>query len=234
VALLLILAPSGIIQSETTALGAALTAVAVAAVASLFLLATVARRAYQGLRELRGKLYQGDFEAALDVARRSPAVGQALGFESAVRRMLEFDARRAEKTAAATRLLSSILHEADLPLFIADLDDDLFHLSRAACQLFGANVDRVSLMSVLLLPANREFAQAFNSVVQGERARADAVLTLHLPARRAARDVALRMLPVQGDEGTVLYVLGLVSPSPPRQAVPAPPPSPGSAAAGTS
>jgi len=217
-ALLLILAPLGIVQSETTAIGATLTIVIVLAVASLILLLLVARRIRQGIRELRAKLFQGDYEGALDVARRYPSVGQALGFESALARMLDFDARRAEKLAAATRLLSSLFHEADQSFFIADLEENLLHLSRATRQLFGVKVERFSLLSVLVLPANREFGQFYNSLASGERARADATLTLHLPVRQAAREVSLRMFGVQSDEGTVLYILGFLFPPHPREA----------------
>ena len=235
-ALLLILAPLGIVQSDTTALGAMLTVVIVLAVASLVLLLLIARRIYLGVRELRGKLFQGDYEGALDVARRHPAVGQALGFESALVRMIEFDARRAEKIAAGTRLFSSVLQEAGVSFFMADLEDNLLHLSRAARQLFGVKVDRFSLLSVLVLPANREFAQLYNSVAKGERTRADAALTLHLPVRQAAREVSVRVFGVQSDEGTVLYVLGFLFPPLPRDAAPTPPPLPPAAggAAGTS
>ena len=228
-ALLLILAPLGIVQSDTPALGATLTVVIILAVASLVLLLLTVRRVYLGVRELRGKLFQGDYEGALDVARRHPAVGQALGFESALVRMLEFDARRAEKIAAGTRLFSSVLQEAGVSFFMADLEDNLLLLSRTARQLFGVKVDRFSLLSVLVLPANREFAQLYNSVAKGERTRADAALTLHLPVRQAAREVSLRMFGVQSDEGTVLYLLGFLSPPTPREAAPTPPPLPPSA-----
>ncbi len=219
VALLLILAPSGIIQSESAVHGAALTVVAVAAVASLILLALIARGFYQGVREIRKKLFDGDYEAALDVARHNPAVGQALGFESALLRMLEFDARRADKVAAAARLFSSFLQESGIPFFIADIEDDLVHLSRAARMLFGVNVERTSLLAILLLPRNHEFAKLYASVAKGDRARADARLTLHLPMRQAARDVTLRLVPIQDDEGLILYVLGFINPC---DAAPAP------------
>lgn len=212
VALLLILAPSGILQSESTVHGAALTVVTLSAVASLVLLALFARRFYRGLQELRKKLFEGEYEAALDVARRNPALGHALGFESALLRMLEFDARRADKVATATRLFSSFLQESGLPFFIADIEDDLVHLSRAARQLFGVNVERTSLLAILLLPKNREFAKLYSSVANGDRARAEARLTLHLPMRQAAREVTLRLVPIQDDEGLILYVLGFMNP----------------------
>lgn len=224
-ALLLIMAPLGIYQADTTALGATLTFVTVLAVASLILLALIARRLFLGLREFRGKLFEGDYEAALDVARRNPAVGRALGLESALARMLEFDARRADKVAASTRLFSSLLQESGIPFFIADLEEDLIHFSRAARLLFGVKVDRFSLLSLLLLPANREFAQVYGSVAKGERARADAVLTLHLPIRQAAREVDVRLLAIQGDEGMILYVLGFLCP-PTGKAEPTAPPAP--------
>ena len=225
-ALLLILAPLGIVQSHTPALGATLTGVIVLAVASLLLLALIAGRLYRGIRELRGKLFEGDYEAALDTARRNPAVGQGLGFKSALLRMLAFDARRADKLAAGNRLFHSLLQEAGLAFFIADLDEDLVHLSRTTRQLFDVKVDRFSLLSVLLLPANRAFAQLYNSVAKGERTRADATITLHLPVRRAARLVALRLLGVQDDEGLVLYVLGFLGPPTTEADAPSPPTTP--------
>jgi hypothetical protein len=135
--------------------------------------------------------------------------------------MLEFDARRADKVAAATRLFSSFLHEVGVPFFIADLDDDLFHLSRPARQLFGVNVERLSLLAVLLLPANKEFFRLYNSVAKGERASAEATLPIHLPVRQAARRLDVRMLAVHDDEGVVLYVLGFLSP-PAHEARPSP------------
>jgi len=222
VALLLILAPSGILQSGSAVHGAALTVVAVSAVASLILLALIARRFYSGIRELRAKLFAGDYEGALDLARRNLAVGHALGFESALVRMLEFDARRADKVAAAARLFSSFLHEVGVPFFIADLDDDLLYLSRPARQLFAVNVERLSLLAVLLLPANREFSRLYNSVAKGEQASAEATLPIHLPVRQAVRRLDVRMLAVQDDEGMVLYVLGFLAP-PANEAAPPPP-----------
>lgn len=214
VALLLILAPSGILQAENPVHGAALTAVAITAVASLILFTLVARRVLAGILEVRKKLFDGDFEGALDAARHNPAVGQALGFQNALARMLEFDARRADKVAAATRLFSSFLQESGLPFFIADVEEDLLHLSRAARQLFGVNVERFSLLSVLLLPSNREFAALYASVAGGDRARADARLTLHLPVRQAAKTVQVRLIPIQNDEGLILFVIGFLTPAP--------------------
>lgn len=221
VALLLILAPLGIYQSDTAISGAFLSAVVALAVASLILLALLARRFYRGIRELRNRLFEGDYETALDLARRDPALGRALGFEKALTRMLEFDLRRADKVAALTRLLSSILQEAGLPFFVADLEEDLLHLSRAARQLFGVNVDRFSLLALLLMPANREFAALYGLTARGERTRADGVLTLHLPVRQAARELSVRLVAVQSDEGLVLYVLGFLS-APGANASPAP------------
>jgi len=220
-ALLLILAPLGIYQSDTAVGGALLSAVVALAVASLILLALIARRFYRGIRELRNRLFEGDYETALDVARRDPAIGKALGFEKALTRMLEFDSRRADKVAALTRLLSSLLQEAGLPFFVADLEEDLMHLSRAARQLFGVNVDRFSLLALLLMPANRAFADLYGLTARGERAGAEAVLTLHLPVRQAARELAVRLCAVQSDEGMVLYILGFLSV--PQPGVPVPP-----------
>jgi len=225
-ALLLILAPLGIYQSDTAVGGALLSAVVALAVASLILLALLARRFYRALRELRNRLFEGDYEMALDIARRDPALGKALGFEKALMRMLEFDSRRADKVAALTRLLSSILQEAGLPFFVADLEEDLMHLSRAARQLFGVNVDRFSLLALLLMPANREFAALYGLAARGERARAEAVLTLHLPVRQAARELAVRLFAVQSDEGMVLYILGFLSAPKPNAAVPPKPEDP--------
>jgi len=211
-ALAVVLALLSVCRCGSAALNAVLGFVAGSALVCLALLGFVALRLYRGVRELRNRLFQGDYEMALDVAAHNPAVGEALGFEKALRRMLEFDARRGDKVAAGVRLLGSMLQEAPAAFFVIDLEENLVYFSRAARQLFGVNADRFSLMSLLMLPANRDFASLYNAVACGERARADATLTLHLPIRQAARRVSARMLAVQSEEGLVLYVLGLLTP----------------------
>jgi len=208
--LLLILTPMGLYHCASTAIGAALSVVVASAVTALVLLALIARRFYWGVRDIRNKLFEGDYETALDLARRNAAVGLGGGFASALERMLEFDRRRAEKVAASARLFTSLLREAPAAFFVADLEEDLIHFSRAARELFGVNADRFSILSLLLLPANREFARLYSSVAHGERARADATVTIRLPVRQATREVELSLLAVQDDEGLILYVLGLL------------------------
>ncbi len=222
--LLLILAPLGIYHCTRTSAGALLSAAAISAVACLIVLALIARHSYLGIREVRNKLFDGYYESALEAARHNPAVGKALGFEKALVRMLEFDSRRADRVAAITRLLDSFLQESTLPFFIADLEEDIIHLSKPARRLFGVNVERFSLLSLLLLPANKDFARVYNPLTKGDRQRADVVLTLHLPVRQAVRKIAARMLAVQDDQGKVLYVLGFIS-APGAQPQPTPSPA---------
>ena len=211
VVLLLIMAPANVLSVESTAVGAALTVVAASAVAALVSVALMARRFYRSVRAIRDKLFEGEYEMALDAARSNPALGIGLGFEKAFARMLEFDRRRADRVAAATRAIHSLLNEAPIPFFLADLEDDLIHLSRAARNLFEVKTDRFSLLALLLLPANHEFAHLYSTVSRGDRASAEATLTLHLPARGAARELAVRLVAVQDDEGMVMYILGFLS-----------------------
>ena len=208
--MIMIMAPANVLSVESHVLGAALTVVAASAVAALVIVALMARRFYRSVREIRDKLFEGEYEMALDAARRNPALGLGLGLEKAFARMLEFDRRRADRVAATTRAIHSLLNEAPIPFLLADLEEDLIHLSRAARALFGVKADRFSLLALLLLPANHEFARIWNSVSRGDRASAEATLTLHLPARGAARELAVRLVAVQDDEGLVMYILGFL------------------------
>jgi hypothetical protein len=220
--LLFVVVPLAICYCESPAVSGTQAVAIATALAALGIVAIITGRVYRGVREIRNKLFQGDYEGALDVARHNAVAGLSMGFESAFERLLEFDRRRAERVAASTRLIDRLMHESPLPILFGDLEESLIRFSRSLCALFGVGNDRFSLLAILLLPANQQFARLWETVASGEATHAEAVLTLHLPARSAARTLKVQLFAVQDDTGQIIYVLGFARPP---DASPAPKPT---------
>jgi PAS domain-containing protein len=218
--LLLVLASLNVSYYENAVGRDIQTAAIAAAVIALGTVGIVLRRFYRGTREIRNFLFKGDYGAALEAARRWTTAGIGLGFESALERLLEFDRRRAERVAASTRLLDCLLREVPVPILIGNLEDNLIRFNRPMCNLLDAADERYSLMALLLIPANRPFAALWEEVVSGEKTRAEAILTLHLPVRQTARQLDVQLFAVQDDEGLVTYVFGLARPSDASPSIP--------------
>jgi len=222
VVLLGVLTPLTVCFCGSSAAASAQVAAIASAVVALALLGLIVARSYRGVRAIRNLLFGGEYEAALDLVRHNAPVGFGFGFESALERLIEFDRRRAERVAASTRLIDSLLHEAPVPILVGDLEESLLRFSRAMCDVFGIADDRFSLLSILLHPPNGPFARLWATVAGGESSQASAVLTLHVPSRRVARVLEVQLFAVQDDEGMILYVLGFAR----RPAAPPPPPAP--------
>ena len=215
IVLLAIAARCTVCGGEDTALRAvevALVASGLLALAGLLLLMV---RFYTGIREVRDGLFQGDYEAALEASHRHAAVAVGAGFESALERLLEFDRRRAERVANATRLLNRLLREAPVPILIGDLAEGHVRFSRALSERFGVGDDRFPIDALLRPPANAPFARLWDPLVGGEQSEAEAAITLHLPVRQAAQHLDLQLFAVQNDEGRIAYILGFAKPEPP-------------------
>jgi len=165
---------------------------------------------YLTVREVRNRLFAGEVEAAYEAARRHAGIALGIDLESALRRLLEFEARRAERVATTTRLVGRILRETPLKMFIADISAGHIRFSSSLCELFGMTDNRFDLDALLLLPDNEPLARLWRVVAEGERSAAEDTVQLHLPARRLSRTVHLRLLGVQDDRGKTAYVLGLV------------------------
>ena len=193
----------------TGPLGAALAATALLA---LFVLALLGVRFYAGIRAVRDNLYQGNYEEALDAAREHASVAVGVGMESALLRLLEFDRRRAEKVATATRLFDRLMREAPTPILVGDLEKEQIRFSHALRDRFGISEDRFSIDSLLRQPANAEFARHWQALASGEKTQTDVALTLHLPVRQAAQPLDLGLSAVQNDQGRIAYILGFARP----------------------
>ena len=194
------------------AVAAALAATAILALLGLSLLGI---RFYRGIRTVRDHLYRGEYEEALEAAHAHASVAVGAGFESALKRLLDFDRRRAEKVATATRLLNSVLREAPVAILLGDLESDQIRFSRLLCERFGVHDDRFPLDALLRLPANTELGHLWDRLARGEESSAEVGLTLHLPVRQAAQRLDLRLVTVQNDAGRIVYILGFADPAPP-------------------
>ena len=197
-----------LMRGEGVALHLSQTALAISALAALALAGLIIVHAYLSVREIRRHLFGGDYEEAYEVARRHAGVVLGIDFESALRRLLEFDRRRAEKVAGTTRLVGRLLRETDLLILLGDLDEGQVRFSIALCQLLGVNDNRFSIDSLLRQPDNEGFAQLWHDVTGGEKSSVEDTVTLHLPVRQIARQLHLRLLAVQDDAGAIAYVLG--------------------------
>ncbi len=182
----------------------------VSALVACGLAALVGCHFYLTVREVRNRLFAGEIEAAYEAARRHAGIALGVDLESAMRRLLEFDARRADRVATATRLVGRILRETPLKMFIADLAEGHVRFSPALCELFGVTDNRFDLDALLLLPENAPLARLWRTVAEGERSTAEDTIQLFLPTRRLSRTVRLKLLGVQDDRGKTAYVLGLV------------------------
>ncbi len=169
---------------------------------------------YLTVREVRNRLFAGEVEAAYEAARRHAGLALGVDLESALRRLLEFEARRAERVATATRLVGRILRETPLKMFVADLRAGHVRLSAPLCELFGLTDNRFDIDALLLLPENKPLARLWSLVADGERSATEDTVQLHLPARRLSRTLPLRLLGVQDDRGKTAYVLGFVRETP--------------------
>jgi len=214
VVLLALLARAALFPGPGAGPSAAEAAIVVSGLIVLGAVAILAARFHAAVRELRKRLFNGEYEHALEVARRHPALALGFGFESALSRLLKFDQRRAEKVAASTRLLDRLMREAPMPILIGDLDAKQVRFSRALCELFEVDEGTFSLESLILPPANQDFANLWNAVAGAGRTQAEATLTLHLPVRQAAERLELQLFAVQDDQGTITYVLGFAQPAP--------------------
>ena len=200
---------------EGTALPAIAATLAGTALLALLTFALLSIRFYRGIHTVRDHLYRGEYEEALEAAREHASVAVGVGFESALKRLLEFDARRAEKVATGTRLLNRLLREAPIPILLGDLENDQIRFGHALCERFGVHDDRFALDALLRLPANTELARAWERLARGDDTDAEVSLTLHLPVRQAAQRLGLRLLAIQNDAGRIAYILGFADPAPP-------------------
>jgi len=194
------------------------TVLAASALIALLALAMLALRFYTGIREVRTHLFNGDYEDALEASRQHASVAVGIGFESAIQRLLDFDRRRAEKLASATRLLDRLLREAPAPILIGDIEQNTVRFSHAFRQQFGINDDRFALDALLRPAANTEFARLWSQLAAGDEACIEADLTLHLPVRQTVERCHFRLFAVQNDEGRIAYILGFASPVAPQEA----------------
>jgi len=189
----------------------------VSALVACGLAALVGCHFYLTVREVRNRLFAGEIEAAYEAARHHAGIALGVDLESAMRRLLEFDARRADRVATATRLVGRILRETPLKMFIADLAEGHIRFSSALCELFGVTDNRFDLDALLLLPENEPLARLWRTVAEGERSAAEDTVQLFLPTRRLSRTVRLKLLGVQDDRGKTAYVLGFVLDAPADQ-----------------
>jgi len=185
------------------------TALVISGLLALGLAALIAVHFYATVRDIRTQLFKGEFEEAYEIARRHAGVVLGLDLESALRRLLEFDSRRAEKVAAATRLVGRLLRELPLMMFLGDSDAGETRFSTALCELFGISDNTFSTDALLRQPDNAALAELWKSVASGERSAAEDTLTVQLPARQIARRLRVRLLAVQDDQGAISYILGL-------------------------
>ena len=190
---------------------------ALSALAAVGLFTVLARRLYRGVHTVRDHLFEGDYVAALEAARRRPALATGLRLDAALDRLLQFDARQSERVTAATRLFDRLLREIPLPILLGDLEGETLRLSRALCARLDVADDRFPLRPVLLHPENRHLAHLWRQLEAGRKAELEDQFTLNLPVRQAARRLRGRLLAVQNDQGKIAYVLGLVAPPDPGQ-----------------
>lgn len=188
---------------------------------ALVLAALITAHAYLSVRDIRNQLFDGNYEEAYETARRHAGVILGIDFEGPLRRLLDFDRRRAERVAAATRLLGRLMRETPLLLLLGDIEEGQVRFSVALCRLLDVDDNRFALDSLLLQPANKDFAELWRAAASGEKTAAEGEVTLHLPVRQIARRLRLRLLAVQDDEGVISYVLGFAS-LPESETVPQP------------
>jgi len=201
-----------VFPDEAPTLLAVEAALIVSALLALGLAALVVVHFYLSVRDIRDQIFEGDYQEAYEVARRHAGVVLGIHFERALRRLLQFDRRRAEKVAATTRLVGRLMREAPMLMLLADRDADQVRFSVALCELFEINDNRFSIDSLLRQPDNEDFARIWQAVTEGGQSSAEATLTLHLPVRQVARALHVRLLAVQNDEGQIAYVLGFARP----------------------
>lgn len=176
----------------------------------------LARGLYRGLRALRKLLFDGNYESALDLVRRHPALAEGIGLESALELLLAFDRRRAERVAAATRLFDRLMREVPLPILVGILDDDVVRFSRALSRILDVSDDQFPLDSLLLPAANRHFAYVWDQLATGRKGAVSTTVALQLPIANATVPLRLRLLAVQNDQGKIAYILGLAEPPKPK------------------
>jgi hypothetical protein len=193
---------------------AAEAALVLSAFVALGTFAWLACRFYRRLRRVRDLLFDGNYEAALDVTRYFPELAEGLGLEAVLVRLLAFDRRRSERVAAATRLFDRLLREVPLPILVGLLADDVVRFSRELCRRLDVSDDQFPLDSLLLPKANRHFAYVWDQVATGRQSSVDTIVTIQLPAAHKAAELRLRLLGVQDDQGKLAYVLGIEQPRP--------------------
>ena len=194
----------------------------VSALLSLGVFAFLALRFHRRLRHVRDLLYDGTYESALEYTRHHAALAEGLGLESSLVRLLAFDRRRADRVASATRLLDRLLREIPLPILVGILEDDLVRFSRELCRQLDFPSEQLTLMSLLIAPANRHLAHLWDQVVSGRKSTVEATVALKLPSGRVPQEIRLRLMSVQNDVGKVGYILGLVQPPEPAEETPTP------------
>jgi PAS domain-containing protein len=204
------------------------------ALASLSLFAALVLRFYRHLRAARHMLFEGDYEGALEFTHHCPALGEGLGFQGVLSRLLAFDRRRAERVAAATRLFDSFLREVPLPLFVVLLEDDVVRFSRTLCRLLDITDDKFPLDFLLFPAPNRQLANVLVQLATGRRSSLDLTVSLHLPVAHKSQALPFRLVAVQNDQGVIIYVLGIAQlPAATAEAPPAPAPPPAGGSEGT-
>ena len=110
-----------LVPDEGAVLGAVELVLALSATAVLAVLTVRTVRFRRDLRDVCDHLFDGNYEAAFDATRRNAALALGLRLEKALEKLLEFDRRRAERVATATRLLDCLLREVPLPILVGDL-----------------------------------------------------------------------------------------------------------------
>lgn len=185
---------------------------ALSALAALMAFAWLICRFYCRLRRVRGLLFEGNYEAALDLTRHFPELADGLGLEDVLLRLLAFDQRRSERVAAATRLFDRLLREIPLPILVGLLADDVVRFSRDLCRRLDVSDDQFPLDSLLLPKTNRHFAYVWDQVATGRQSSVDTIVAIQLPAAHKAVELRLRLLGVQDDQGKLTYVLGIAQP----------------------
>ena len=201
-----------LVPDEGAVLGAVELVLALSATAVLAVLTVLTVRFRRDLRDVCDHLFDGNYEAAFDATRRNAALALGLRLEKALEKLLEFDRRRAERVATATRLLDCLLREVPLPILVGDLEADHIRLSRALCEQCHIDDDRFPLHAILHPPANRQFAGLWRRLAKGQEDILDAAVTLHLPVRRAACELRFRLLAVHNEKGKTAYILGIAQP----------------------
>ncbi len=193
---------------------AAEAALVLSAFVALGAFAWLACRFYRRLRRVRDLLFDGNYEAALDLTRHFPELTEGLGLDGVLTRLLAFDRRRSERVAAATRLFDRLLRETPLPILVGLLADDVARFSRELCRRLDVSDNQFPLDSLLLPKANRHFAYVWDQVASGRRSSVETIVTIQLPAAHKAAELRLRLLGVQDDQGKLAYILGIEQPRP--------------------